>query len=177
MLLLHLLLAFAVPQAAEVPRDTAQALEQASLLIYRHYESLDPNNREIIPCRRGQEDGACVDERANPLSAGSSVPWASACQGPDFAECFAGDWDCAGPVRGDCLQPHVRLALIERLEELAPEGGDAIWLFQQRVGMTVKQGDFERAREVARECGAIDWFCPALRGFVEHRIQLGTGTT
>ena len=57
-------------------------------------------------------------------------------------------------------------------ESLRPGNQDII---PCRRGMAVKHGDLELARQTARECGSIDWFFPALRGFVEHRTRLGDG--
>ncbi|MEX2531884.1 MAG: hypothetical protein WD960_14040 [Gemmatimonadota bacterium] len=168
----HSLVMLAAVQIGVSPPDTASTLEQASELIYRYYDSLRPGNQAIVPCRRGEADGACVDQRVGPTS---QVSWVDPCRGTGFAECLQGDWDCSGPVRGDCLEPHLRADLIDRLEALAPEAGASIWLYQQRVGMAVKHGDLEHARQTAHECGSIDWFCPALRGFVEHRNRLGDG--
>lgn len=150
--------------------DTADALFEASSLIYRYYGSTAPSqNRLRVPCLKIAE-AAC-----SPEPGVARAPAATSCQGVGLAECMGGDWDCWGLAMGDCLLPSERAELIAGIEALARRAGSSMWLYRQRVGLAVKDGRLDSARRIARECGSLDWFCFALRGFVKHRLHPGSG--
>ncbi|MEX1181835.1 MAG: hypothetical protein WEF86_01270 [Gemmatimonadota bacterium] len=147
--------------------DTAETIREAASHVYRHYEVERPRSTDACRPLPGQP----CPPRSNAMP---QITSRDACRSETRAGCIGGDWDCHR-LEDRCVDPADRERLIERLESLAPGAGHSLWLLRQRVGLAVKNNDPDAARRLARECGSIDWFCPALRGFVEYWIQPGAG--
>lgn len=141
-----LLLAVIAIPPQQVP-DSVRALHQAQELVLDHYDvsRFGPNH------------------------------WMQkACRGVSLHDCMNGDWSCEGFVC-DSVKVEVRPLLIERLERLAARAGNSEWLYRQRVGFAIKNGELERATAIARSCGAGDWWCMTLRGLTGHLLSPGAG--
>ncbi|MEX2374260.1 MAG: hypothetical protein WD942_01575 [Dehalococcoidia bacterium] len=88
-------------------------------------------------------------------------------------DCFGGETLCVELAQKCRVRATVvdRNRLIERLEGLPPGEGatESDWVVGQLVNLLLKNGELDRAQNVADRCEASLWWCQALRGHVRHR--------
>jgi tetratricopeptide (TPR) repeat protein len=72
------------------------------------------------------------------------------------------------PAAGQVAREH-RPAAIEALDAAGARAPDDDWIVGHRVGMRIKHGLMEEAREIAESCDASPWWCAALQGFARQQ--------
>jgi len=72
------------------------------------------------------------------------------------------------PAAGQVADEH-RPAAIEALDAAGQASPGDDWIVGHRVGMRIKQGLMDEAREVAEACEATPWWCAALQGFTRQQ--------
>jgi hypothetical protein len=65
---------------------------------------------------------------------------------------------------------HTRPEIISTLEVAGSALPGDDWITGHRIGLQVKEGNLNRALDLALDCRAADWWCAALLGFVLHEM-------
>lgn len=134
---------------APTAREANRAIEDAIRVMRRFYE-------DAMWRRTGRVPERCDELAGDDCFGGQRECWARCVPWPD-----------GRPIR-------VLAALYDstaRFVAGAEPGVDADlldWLDGQRVGVWARLGELDRARDAANECMAAEWWCEALRGFVDH---------
>ena len=105
---------------------------------------------------------------------GTPWPYVDECVGVSLQDCLRGDWSCQLNLC-ERIWEVLREPLIRDLERLAPHAGNSAWLFRQRVGYAVRNGEYDRAATIAATCSEREWWCLSLRGFTAHLLGPGSG--
>jgi hypothetical protein len=155
-----LLLFLVLSAAAPVQAQTAGAVREAEALVTHAQQALR----------------ASYEARRQPSRA---IPPRTTCDETTGDDCFGGDVECARA--NACAWPPAR-AEMTRLGRLYDSTAVAVqaaasamdrellrWLEGQRVGTWARLGELDHALGASDDCTSYDWWCAALRGFVQHR--------
>lgn len=169
-----------VGDARESLAETRAAIRQSYNARRRPSRSSPPRDR-CEPAAPGVESVAGSETGAGGGSrAGSAAAGVGADAEQSVEHCFGGDHECGFINACAWLDGRAAmLALAHRFDSTAAvvraAGADALdpeqrrWLEGQRTGAWTRLGDFQRARDALGDCASYDWWCDALRGYVDHR--------